>query len=386
MHGCDAVGSRSAPRENRSRGTVCGAVHGGGLLACAPPTTSTSAVSAPRFAVDGAVPERTTLEQGWDDATRRAFWFAPQGSRIMPYVWFAWLEQPDSQALFRSTAYMSMLGYLPATEGLDNPAGLPIGFTTETDAKSGEAFLGLTCAACHTNQIDYRGTRYLIEGAPTLANFVLFYDRLTSALEQTSADDARFARFAERVAGASSGREAAALRERLRGLTADAVARREANALPAHYPEDFTSYARLDAFGNIQNAASVFAINEPGNGHAPVAPVSYPFLWSTHQSDVVQWNASAPNTPVIGPLVRNMGEVVGVFGNLRIKPTPLWQRLWGHDLSYHSTINIPQLGRLEAWVSTLRSPEWPAELPSQPPHLLQRVRRITSGRARCAMK
>ena len=99
MHGCDAVGSRSAPRENRSRGTVCGAVHGGGLLACAPPTTSTSAVSAPRFAVDGAVPERTTLEQGWDDATRRAFWFAPQGSRIMPYVWFAWLEQPDSQAL-----------------------------------------------------------------------------------------------------------------------------------------------------------------------------------------------------------------------------------------------------------------------------------------------
>ena len=43
-----------------------------------------------------------TLDQGWDDATREAFWFTPQGSQVMPYTWFLHLEQADSTALLRS--------------------------------------------------------------------------------------------------------------------------------------------------------------------------------------------------------------------------------------------------------------------------------------------
>lgn len=279
----------------------------------------------PIVAADGVVPERVELKQGWSPEIRDRFWFTSQGSRILPYVWFMWLEQANSNELFRNVAHMDSLRYLPMKSSQRNPAGLPIGFALDKDKKNGDAWLGLTCAACHTNQVDYKGTSMLIEGAPTLANFVKFFSELINALDKTNQDDAKFARFAEKVLGDKySPSSAKDLHEQLAIVTFDLAQRQAVNDLPLDYPDDFTSYARLDAFGNIQNAASAFALHDIANKNAPTAPVSYPFLWGTHQSDVVQWNGSAPNTPIIGPLVRNMGEVVGVFGSLDINELPWW--------------------------------------------------------------
>ena len=49
--------------------------------------------------------------------------------------------------------------------------------------------------------------------------------------------------------------------------------------------------------------------------NTPDAPVSYPFLWDISHSDYLQWNGLAPNAGP-GPLGRNTGEVIGVFGIL----------------------------------------------------------------------
>ncbi|MDH5552431.1 MAG: di-heme-cytochrome C peroxidase [Nitrosomonas sp.] len=315
----------------------------------------------PVVKTDGVVPERIELNQGWSPEIRDKFWFTSQGSRILPYVWFMWLEQADSNKLFRNVEHMDSLRYLPMKSSQRNPAGLPIGFALDNDKKSGDAWLGLTCAACHTNQVDYQGTRMLIEGAPTLANFVKFFSELINSLDKTSQDDAKFARFAEKVLGDKhSPSSAKDLREQLSTVTFNLAQRQAVNALPADYPDDFTSYARLDAFGNIQNAASAFALHDIANKNYPTAPVSYPFLWGTHQSDVVQWNGSAPNTPIIGPLVRNMGEVVGVFGSLSMDERPWWspKRWFGDKIKYSSTVNMHNLGKLELWVKQLRSPNW----------------------------
>lgn len=310
----------------------------------------------------GSIPVRISLEQNWTDQTRMDFWFTSQGSRIIPYSWFMWLEQADSRALFRDAGHMEQLRYLPVASSAVNPAGLPIGFALDTDTQTGDAWLGLTCAACHTNQLDYQGTKILIEGAPTLANFVLFYQRLVNALTVTGKDDAKFERFAKRVLASDYSAESAAeLRNSVLQISLAVAQRQLVNALPATYPADFTSYARLDAFGNIQNAASAFALHDLTNRNPPTAPVSYPFLWGTHQSDVVQWNASAPNTPIVGPLVRNIGEVVGVFGDLSITEAPWWQRVLGKKNSYSSTVKMLGLGHLEAWVKDLRSPQWPQQ-------------------------
>lgn len=310
----------------------------------------------------GPIPERIELPQGWGNDIRKKFWFTSQGSRIVPYRWFTWLEQPNSSELFRDAKHMEMLRYLPVSSSPENPAGLPIGFVAATDKKTKQPWVGMTCAACHTNQLDYKGKKFLIEGAPTLANFVLFYSRLVEALNETNLDDAKFERFAKKVLTQSYSKPSARkLRQQLASVALGAAQRLTVNDLPAPFPKDFTSYARLDAFGNIQNAGTAFALHDLANKNVPNGPVSYPFLWGTHQSDVVQWNASAPNTPVVGPLARNVGEVVGVFGNLSMQKASWWKRVLGIKVSYTSNVDIEGLGRLESWVKTLRSPEWPSQ-------------------------
>lgn len=312
---------------------------------------------------DGPIPDRTALPQAWTDETRNLFWYTSQGSDIMPYDWFTWLEQSDREELFRNSAFMESIGYLPQASSKLNPSGLPIGFTITRARKNKPRGFGLNCAACHTNQIDYNGVNMLVEGAPTLANFVKFYSEIVKSLNSTHKDDAKFERFAKRVlADKYSTSTAEVLRSEVESL-AEATAERQAvNDLPAHYPDDFTSYARLDAFGNIMNAGTAFGLHNLANKNYPTGPVSYPFLWGTHQSDVVQWNASAPNTPVVGPLVRNVGEVVGVFGDLSIDPAPWWQQILGIDVAYSSTVDFRGLGELESWIMNLRSPQWPEDV------------------------
>lgn len=310
----------------------------------------------------GDVPDRVSLPQGWTDDRRLDFWFTSQGSQIIPYSWFTWLEQANSTEYFRSVEHMDELRYLPEASSTANPSGLPIGFVAAKDNKTKQAWVGLSCAACHTAQIDYQGTKIVVEGAPTIANFVLFFSRLVDALNQTNLDNAKFDRFARNVlADNYSDSTARKLRQALSEVALASAERQQVNALPSGYAKDFTSYARLDAFGNIQNAGTAFALHDLANKNTPVGPVSYPFLWGTHQSDVVQWNASAPNTPVIGPLARNVGEVVGVFGQLSIDKAPWWKRLFGIKVSYSSNVDVIGLGHLESWVKTLRSPQWPTQ-------------------------
>ena len=313
-------------------------------------------------AQSGDVPKRVSLDQGWDDETKDKFWFTSQGARILPYTWFIWLEQPGSENLFRNSDHMEMLRYLPIETSERNPAGLPIGFVAAHDDDTNQAWMGMTCAACHTNQVDYKGTKLLIDGAPTLANFVLFYDRLVAALSETNQDQEKFDRFAKNVLGDKYNEENSdSLRQSLEGVAIAAAERQQVNSLPESYPQDFTSYARLDAFGNIQNAGTAFALHDLSNRNTPDGPVSYPFLWGSHQSDVVQWNASAPNTPVVGPLARNVGEVIGVFGNLSMEPAPWWKKLFGLKVSYSANVDINGLGHLESYVKVLRSPQWPEQ-------------------------
>lgn len=308
----------------------------------------------------GDTPQREQLEQGWSDEIREAFWFTSQGSRIMPYNWFTWLEQHDSQQLFRDSKHMEGLRYLPSKASALNPSGLPIGFVKDIDKTTQQSYVGMTCAACHTNQLDYKGKKYLIEGAPTLANFVLFFDRLVASINKTANDTRKFERFAQRVLQDDYSADTAnTLKAQLKALAIAVTNRQKVNALPSHFPKDFTSYARLDAFGNIQNEGTAFALHDLQNRNTPSGPVSYPFLWGTHQSDVVQWNASAPNTPIVGPLARNMGEVVGVFGGLTMTPSPWYARLFGLDVQYRSSVDMVGTGHLESWVKTLKSPRWP---------------------------
>lgn len=297
----------------------------------------------PPATVDGV-----SLDQGWDDETREQFWFTTQGSQILPYTYFLALEQASSPEPFGSPANMDRYRYLPSPPSSLNPDGLPIGFAKHLDPDSGEAFLGLTCAACHTTRIDYNGTGFLIDGAGTLADFQSMFGDLIAALNATAMDNDKFARFADQVLGPDhSQMQADTLLNDLVATTLELAQRHALNRPPS--PPGF---ARLDAFGNIFNEIMVVSLGVPANASPPNAPVSYPFLWTTAQLDRVQWNGSAPNAG-IGPLARNIGEVIGVFGHLQIE-------VGDHAIfGYPSTIEVGNLGALEKWVADLLSPQWP---------------------------
>src|SRR5690606_19404730 len=101
--------------------------------------------------------------------------------------------------------------------------------------------------------------------------FVAFFSELVGALNATHEDDAKFERFARNVLQEDYSESLASkLREELGEVSFAVAAREMVNRLPPDYPSDFTSYARLDAFTNIQNAGSAFALNDMTNRNSPI--------------------------------------------------------------------------------------------------------------------
>ena len=303
--------------------------------------------------VVGAVEDVINLEQGWTEDTQESFYFTPQGSQIMPYSWFLALEQPSSQSLFRSDKNINALRYLPAKPTKMNPDGLPVGFVKDIGSNDTE-FLGLTCAACHTTQISYQGTNMRIDGGPTLGDFEGFNNTLVDALSETYQNPEKFDRFAKKVLGEQA--DLGALSNLRQALLEQTEILANRNLINVSSPEQpHYGFARLDAIGAIFNQVMVTFNDLPANDRPSDAPVSYPFLWGTDQSDVVQWPGFAPNGPAdLGTLTRNGGEVLGVYGKIDIPEEKLIK-------AYESSLEVENLGLLESWVADLRSPAWPAE-------------------------
>ena len=356
------------------------------------------------------------LDQGW---TWQSSWFyrVNQGSDLLPYDFFLSLSSAGSSELFRSDDNVSRWRYLPQAASSWNPDALPVGFAKDT--YKGREYVGLTCAACHTGQVNYRGVAIRIDGGPSLADMQSFINDLGSSLDATATVDAEgkcvgdvCKQFVSRVLALGHYEDELA-------ITRDLVAsqQRIATDRMANQSDVAYGYGRLDAFGRIFNrvldgilrkedlddilpdaydAATLPAVKQ---ALAPVlngtredsvmeralalltpqqqqdlvkkvfnsssAPVSYPFLWDTPEHDFVQWNGIVANAE-LGPLGRNSGEVIGVFGTLDWSVQPgstFWSWIsgqrWGHEhVSYESSIYVHNLRRIEARLATLRSPRY----------------------------
>jgi hypothetical protein len=62
------------------------------------------AFSVPALGASNPINIPALLDQGWSDDTRGLFWSTAQGSQIIPYDWFVYLEQANSTDLFRADA------------------------------------------------------------------------------------------------------------------------------------------------------------------------------------------------------------------------------------------------------------------------------------------
>ena len=285
------------------------------------------------------------LEQGWTPELTRAWYRTPQGSQLVPYDWFLALEQVDNDRPFRADDLIDRFRYLPEAPGPGNPDGLPVGFA-KGDDDQGRAWLGFTCAACHTGQIESKGKKIRIEGGPALADLAPFRDEMIEAFKATLADEAKFGRFAAKLLkGDAATDKAKALREEVR-IFLDGMVKLADRSKP-RFPEGF---GRIDAFTILMNEVLGTLAGEPDNYRTPVAPVSYPFLWGAPKLEWVQWNGAVQNA-----IARNDGEVLIVFGHAEATPR-------GDDVLVRSTGKVKNLIDLEDWTKTLAPPRWPEEI------------------------
>ena len=285
------------------------------------------------------------LDQGWTEAERNQFYFTPQGSYLIPYAWYLALEQAQNSKPFNSAKYIDRVGYLVDEKAYSasNPDGLPVGFAREPVA-NGDAWLGYTCAACHTGEVQFKGKAIRVDGAPTLADFTQFNQGLVDALQATLDQPRKFERFAQQVLTDPSDANKATLRAQV--VTQLGVMQQ---TLQRSTPNTPYGYGRVDAFGIIMNEVFARDLHQPLNVKTPSAPVSYPFLWGTPQLDFVQWNGSANN-----PFGRNVGEVLGTFGNVTLTG-PVAQL-------GTTTARGRELFALESLVAKLAPPQWPEAL------------------------
>ncbi|MCI5168323.1 MAG: hypothetical protein D3903_20085 [Candidatus Electrothrix sp. GM3_4] len=312
----------------------------------------------------------------------------------MGYDFFMVLEQKASTDLFRDNKNIDKYRYIPLEVTDSNPDGLPLGMVKDT--YKGKEYMGFTCAACHTNQINYKGTAIRVDGAPTLADMETFIEDLAKALKDTLENEKKKKRFVAAVMkrnpwskmfswGRREYSSEEAVAKDLKKFTFQVESYVSINK--SVFDKNGKSgnleygYGRLDAFGRIYNRTLQNVLNRDsveaalkevipseklphdlkrilngthdGSGvnknkiitdsqfdyilteirkkklltgpqlkklkenlfNSPNAPVSYPFLWDTPQADYVQWNGISANAG-LGPIGRNVGEVIGVFGTL----------------------------------------------------------------------
>jgi hypothetical protein len=299
----------------------------------------------------------TYVDQGWSAADRDAFYTTSQGSLMIPYIWFKALRRLDVDEPFGGDQ-LQRYGYLRNDKSKNNPEGLPVGFVITGNATSGH--LGMTCAACHTSQLEYRkdGVTHVmrLDGAPANADFQQFLADLTAAARATLMQPDRFHAFAKAVLrGGYSAPKAAQLWNDF-----GAWVKQFGDVMDASLPASPWGPGRVDAFGMIINRVAGRNLGIPGNFKIADAPVSYPFLWNASRQDRTQWNGSFPNGLYIQALARNTGQVLGTFAKFkpeRIGPyiPPLPPTIWYGN----NSADFVALQSLEEKVVKLRPPPWP---------------------------
>jgi hypothetical protein len=108
---------------------------------------------------------------------------------------------------------------------------------------------------------------------------------------------------------------------------------------------------RLDAVSLIYNRVTSDMTGIPENWSTPIAPAKPPFLWNAPQGRWTQWNAV-----MWDPIVRNIGETLGVF-----LPINLHAKTPAEGL-FESNAAILELQRVENQLARLAPPQWPEEV------------------------
>ncbi len=144
-----------------------------------------------------------------------------------PYAMLVHLEQADRAAPLVAAEHLTRYRSLLRHATPHNPDALPVGFDRRGDD------VGLTCAACHTGQINYQGTAVRIDGAPAMIDMIGFFGAVWTSIAATLADEAKLAPYVAAVGGRGAEAErTAAARASLAGTGGGSRATSRPNGRP----------------------------------------------------------------------------------------------------------------------------------------------------------
>jgi hypothetical protein len=368
------------------------------------------------------------LEQNWSLEDRHWFHHVSQGTATfpVPYSWFMALEQPrlhffSRPGLLHDGAHLERFGFIPSPQTIntddttlrrfgyanvydttkpaparlwdppvkwetpvENVDGLPVGFARMTGVpdpatgRQGEDRIGLTCAACHTGQIHYKGVDVRFDGGPAMTDLKKLEITTGLSIAYTLYVPFRFKRFADRVLGPSaSDTDRDALKQKLSEVGTflldwqknyDKTIKGKKTWDNKQQQDTEEGFGRLDALNRIGN--QVFAQDMALSGlsgfeknlHAQDAPVSFPPIWTVPWLKYAQYDASIEQ-----PLIRNAGEGLGVTALLNLSDD------YAKGTLFRSSIEIKNLHWIETLLagsppypkkqfSGLTSPKWPSQI------------------------
>jgi hypothetical protein len=364
------------------------------------------------------------LDQNWRLEDRLWMHHASQGTRTfpIPYSWFVALEQPyiwliGEPALLRDSAFLERLGFIPSPKSgasaeelraygfgvtkapeppaiapstsmpwrpAENDAGLPVGIARLKDMPDPTTgaigpdsdMIGLTCAACHTGHVEYKGVTLRIDGAPAMVDLGKLTSVLGLSLAYALKVPGRFDRFAERVLGVgATAAQKADLQQRLGDQFAAIIAKGQADgkiAAATGQKDTDEGAGRLDALNRIGN--QVFYVDMAqaklsdlaGNFHVTDAPVSFPPIWNVPWLLWAQYDASIEH-----PLIRNAGEALGVSAMVDLSGPKGAPNLFRSSVVFENLLWIEDLLRgpnpfegkaPQPAFGGLASPKWPSAL------------------------
>src|SRR6266446_938997 len=385
------------------------------------------------------------LDQNWSTEDRHWFHHASQGTATfpVPYDWFVALEQPGihlftQPALLKDSEYLERFGFLPSpksvhadqmslrrfgylgssdatsappaesapppavaglvTTPVENFDGLPVGFARLTGianpATGGHEpdRIGLTCAACHTGSIRYKGVSVRFDGGPAMVELKKLESATGLSILYTLYVPGRFERFATRVLGPEASPAERTKLKRELAMRGDYV-RNQKNSLEKavadkRQTDNEEGFGRLDALNRIGNQVFYTDLADAGltgferNLNARDAPVSFPPIWTVPWFLWAQYDASIQQ-----PLVRNAGEALGVSAQVNLSPD------YPAETLFRSSVAIANLDRIETMLrgpdldqnpkafGGLASPRWPWQIFPDDPLWKIDPARVSSGRA-----
>ena len=302
------------------------------------------ALASPKAVVGQGIPV-VRVEQGanWTAADWQAFYSADQGSLIMPLSWMQALRQPNGELFLRDS--MARYGFIASAPGALNPQGFPVGFLVATRTTSTPMF-SMTCAACHTREINVNGINYRIDGGPGFSDMGAFMGDLARSVNHLLGSPLAFAQFQQAV-GTPSEQLRIQLQEwyDLNNLV-----------MASQLPAQPWGIGRLDALNFIMNRATGGDIGTSPNFLIPEnvapgdAPVRFPFLWNSDRQDLTQWAGTTVNGNAAYAMSRNATEACGVFGVMH----PV-----GTDFLANNSLNYDGLAVIADLTPKIGSPKWP---------------------------